>query len=402
MKRIKKNILFLLFILLIIPFSLSKVQADSFSCSEIKDKVDKYNEVTSKIESLECIKSTKIATTTECNTLSLEKNMLLVEIFEINDMKIDCDKSLIEPIVKENKNKCSNELSSTINSVASLMLKNFYVVGTLLFIIFGSLDWFKSVVNSDPKDIPKNRKNFLKRSIALVLLYLLPLIINLIFTFLPTHYRLGTDKYVCNAKTYYTQGANTISGYYSKDLITTSPGGSSKGKALAEAARKNKEFAKNNGFTYSDGRDGRLSCGVNTCFTDKNPYKTICCATVVAASLEDAGIYKESELNYSIHSAPGTARFLASKGWKAIWRKEDLKPGDVLLYQKLTNVSGCGTATIEGKTYHVPHVAIYYGDNKIINTGGSLSTVITNFSASHFTCYGGDCVWLCGMRYVGK
>ena len=397
MKRIKKNILFLLFILLIIPFSLSKVQADSFSCSEIKDKVDKYNEVTSKIESLECSKSTKIATTTECNTLSLEKNMLLVEIFEINDMKTDCDKSLIEPIVKENKNKCSNELSSTINSVASLMLKNFYVVGTLLFIIFGSLDWFKSVVNSDPKDIPKNRKNFLKRSIALVLLYLLPLIINLIFTFLPTHYRLGTDKYVCNAKTYYTQGANTISGYYSKDLITTSPGGSAKGKAIAEAAKSIKQDAINNGYTWGCN-------GGPVDLQGSSTYKKMCCAEVLGAALYRAGIYDKSGASaYQTASAPGLGNLLKNKGWILITDSKQLQPGDVIFYEKLAKQWEASTVNINGKDIHICHTDIYYGNGKKVSTGGGFiqKNLLQNYS-DNSECYSVSDRFAFAFRFPGK
>ena len=250
MKRMKRILIFLFFIMLFIPFTV--VHADP-TCAEIREKAEKYNDVEDKLEKLNCSKSYQEDTTVECNKLSLQKNLLLTDLYEIYDMDVDCDKSIIKPIVENNRGVCSNEISSTVNSFAKLLLKNFYVIGTILFIIFGSLDFFKNIVTADPKEMPKNRRNFLKRAIALILLFFLPLIINLIFMFLPNHYRLGTNKYVCNAKSYYTKDkeANVISGYYSKSLITVSPkGGGASGKAIAEAARQIKKHTVENKTKY--------------------------------------------------------------------------------------------------------------------------------------------------------
>ncbi len=400
MRRVKKSLIFLLFVLLIIPFTTRVAYAD-YTCADIKDKVDQYDKIEEEIESLKCNESYNATTTTQCNNLSLKKNLILTELFEINDMKIDCDKTLIKPIIEKNQKSCNNELSSSINSIAKMLFKNFYVVGTVLFIIFGSLDLFKNVINADPKEMPKNRKKFLKRLIALILLYLAPVIINMIFAFLPNHYRLGTTKYVCNAKSYYTKekGANTISGYYSKDLITATPtGGSSRGKAIAEAAKTIKQSAISNGYTYGcnyQGPDKQGSTSVHK----------MCCAELLGAALYKAGIYDlNGARSYQTASAPGLGNILKNKGWILITNEKDLQPGDVIFYEKLAKQSEAGIVYgINGRNIHVCHTDIYYGNGKKVSTGGGFnqSNLVNTFKVKG-TCYGVSQRFAFAFRFPGK
>jgi len=397
MKRMKRCILFLFLFMMFIPFV--TVHADP-TCSEIRDKVDEFNRIEEEIETLGCDKSQDVATTTKCNKLSVRKNILLTDLFEIYEMDIDCDKSIIKPIIENNSGKCSNELSSQVNSIASLMLKNFYVIGTILFIIFGSIDFFKNVIASDAKDMPKNRKNFLKRSIALVLLYFLPLLINLIFSFLPNHYRLGTNKYVCNAKTYHTYSkSEVVSGYYSKDLITV--GKTGKGKAIAGAAKANLEYAKSHGFTYSSD----YSHSSATAFSEKNTVKKVCCASLIGASIYKAGVYNEQEADAIYSESAGTvAENLAKKGWIVIYNEKDLQPGDILVW-RCVNAGYCRSTTIDGKTNPIGHVDIYGGNGIKYSAGGnaSIQAVESKFRTNIYNSDGTvNKTFYCGLRYPGK
>ncbi len=397
MKRIKKNLIFLFFIMLLMPLTMQIVYAEP-TCSEINDKVDQYYTIEEEMESLECSKSTDASIIKRCNTLDQKRIMLLTDIYEINDMDIDCDKTGVSDIINDNKGLCTNELSSRVNSFAKLMLNNFYIIGTILFIIFGSLDFFKNVASSDQKDLKKNRANFFKRLTALFLLYILPVLINLIFMVLPYHYRLGTNRYVCSSESYYVSSDEVVSGYYSKSGIgiTVYGGSTASGRAIAEAAKEIKQTAVNNGYTYGCN-------GASASIQGTNKLSTMCCAELIGASLLKAGIYTESEVaSIQSASAPTTTRNLVAKGFKAIWDEKQLQPGDILIYKKFTDLDGCGTATIEGTTYHVPHVDIYYGNGKKISTGGAWSTVVSDFSTDDFYTQGGYAHWLCGLRYVGK
>ena len=382
MKRMKRILIFLFFIMLFIPFTV--VHADP-TCAEIREKAEKYNDVEDKLEKLNCSKSYQEDTTVECNKLSLQKNLLLTDLYEIYDMDVDCDKSIIKPIVENNRGVCSNEISSTVNSFAKLLLKNFYVIGTILFIIFGSLDFFKNIVTADPKEMPKNRRNFLKRAIALILLFFLPLIINLIFMFLPNHYRLGTNKYVCNAKSYYTKDkeANVISGYYSKSLITVSPkGGGASGKAIAEAARQIKKHTVEKQYYWGCNYQGFKQ---PSSVTDRLHY--MCCAELPTAALYKAGIYDEATLKKLYSASAGiTFRNFQAHGWILITDPDQLEPGDLLFYHNFgCSKPGCGWGKINGKLVYIGHVDIYYGDGKKVSTGGDVWGRLINGHDGAFT-----------------
>ena len=223
---------------------------------------------------------------------------------------------------------------------------------------------------------------------------------NMIFAFLPNHYRLGTTKYVCNAKSYYTKekNANTISGYYSKDLITEMPTGSSaKGKAIAEAAKEIKQNAINNHYTW----------GCNSLPPDKQGTGVtnhMCCAEVLGAALYKAGIYDlNGAKSYQTASAPGLGRLLKSKGWILITNAKDLQPGDVLFYEKLVNPGTAGVVQINGESIHTCHVDIYYGDGKKVSTGGGFNqrSLINTFSVDS-SCYQVKSKWRYAFRYPGK
>ena len=204
----KKYLLFILFILLIIPFSVRGVYAMT-PCDEVEKKISDYKEIESEITDLSCESSPKKENVALCNQLSSELNLVLTDLFEIYEEDTYCDLSELTPIINQNKNRCTKDVSDKINSLAKTGYRYFYIIGTFLFIIFGSLDFFKNIIQSSPEKLAKNRKNFFKRMIALLLIYFLPMILNYIFY--PNHLKLGTNKYICVATIYNESGKVTPS-----------------------------------------------------------------------------------------------------------------------------------------------------------------------------------------------
>ncbi len=359
MKRIKKLVFILFFILLFIPFSVS---ADpKATCSDVQDAVNDLETLNDAYTQLDCDNATDDKLMTKCNIIKVNKTNALERIFQYNEDKV-CPSIDLSAIISANEDNCSNEFGSKLKEYSDLVMNFFYISAPFILIIFGSLDFFKILTGSNPEENKKHRNNFFKRLAAFLLLYLTPFIVRSLFSLTP--YSLD-GSYICyeeiDLMPKITSGE--VSGTY---------GGynyGSGGMAIAEAAKENAEFAKNHGFTY-----GCMST-VKNAYTTKNSAKQVCCATLVSASLYNAKIYDESELKQDfIHSAPGMTTFLLRKGWSFIQttNDKDLLPGDVLIYECYDK---CNTVTpppvINGKTVHIGHVAVYAGDGKQYDHGTS-------------------------------
>ena len=438
MKRIKKNIIFLFLILLSISFSVKPVKAE-ITCFEVDEKVEEYNSVQKEITSLKCSDETN-SSSQKCYTLTLRKNKLLTELFEINDMDISCDKSEVEVIVKDNKDKCTNEVSTKFIEIAKSVYKYFYVLGIFLFIIFGSLDWFKTIASADPKKVPENRRNFFKRLTALLLLFFLPYLVNLIFSVLPYHYGLYSDRYICSVASYSlssTQKESTTptKGNSSKKTETKTPTTTPTPTVptpttlptktetrtvkqvqaeIVKQAKAVKKYTKKKKKTFwcakrvnSKGKVINPSCStkkVENLLGNSQKYGKYkggySCASLASIVLYKAGIYEASDINgHNVNSAWATAKYLRDKGWTVITDKKKLKPGDFCFYKGAT-ASGKNkkAAMVVGGIKYDPgpgHVDIYAGNGKVYNTGSTgLQRVITSgFSSSRFYF---------ALRYNGK
>ncbi len=415
MRRVKKCFVFLFFVLLIIPFTIKGVFADSLSCQSLNDKAEEYNSIISDINKYKCSEDEiDEVQTSKCKELFLRKNKLLPELFELDTKLEYCDKIGVNNIISNNKDVCTNKLATTIHSIAQTVYKYFYILGTLLFLVFGSLDFFKNIIDSNPENFPKNRKNFFKRLTALVLIYLLPLIINLIFSILPDRFSLGTNKYICATGSYTVSNSNANINVEAPTITspttpTTVDAQKNKAKRnqIASQAKSVKKYTKaHNTFwcakrTNSKGKIINPACStkkVENLLGNKQKYNGhtggYSCASLVSIVLYKTGIYSADEINgHNINSAWQTAKFLRDKGWKVITNKNKLEKGDILFY----NRSSKSKLTVKGvsPTPRPGHVDIYAGNGKVYNTGGtSLQNKITSgFDSSTFAF---------AMRYPGE
>ena len=410
-KKIKVFI-FIIFFFIITPSVYAAPTSEDEKCSDIIEMVDEYESITSELDSLACDRVMDDNSTNDfellssCNNLYSKKSYLLSKMFKTNETIGDCETTRFSEIINENKDECSPVLDSSIKDIADRVMNIFYIIAPFLVIIFGSLDFAKIVVSNNPNEIKKNRKNFIRRIIAMVLLFLSPALLKFIFNFNFSGYSLDGNVYACK------RPFNFSIGHWDVTYVPTTPQterritsrtssgiSSTNGQAIADAAKEIKEYVVANGYSW---------CGNNLPVEDQATSKTKCivCATLVRTSLYRAGIYDRDEANsISNNSAPTVARNLVAKGWIPIWNAEDLQPGDVLLYQKLTNIGDCGKATIDGKTYYVPHVDIYYGNGKKVTTGDwpvMKAPAVVNFSTGLGSFSGGQGKWLCGLRYPGN
>ena len=233
----------------------------------------------------------------------------------------------------------------------------FYIIAPFLLIIFGSLDFSKIVVMSDPKQAKEHRTNFFKRLTAFILLYLTPAFVSFALNLNLTNYTLTGNVYSC--QTDYIYHMKRWETTYvppavedSKESSENVKGGSAS-SILAAAEKVHKSQQK---YTYSVGGDLFWN---NIKKSTNNPNKVTCCATFVGSTLYVAGIFSEEEMNsYNYNSAPSTSTFLSEKGWKKITKYSELKAGDIVFMTS-------------GSTSGVGHTQIYAGNGTWYNAGST-------------------------------
>lgn len=385
MKRIRKITLILLFVLLFIPITVIKADRKA-TCADVMDAINELDKLDSAYEDLDCVNAVDSKVIYKCNKNRIKKSEVLEDIFNYNEKKV-CPSIDLSSIISKYNKDCSNEFSSKIKEVSDTVMKIFFMTAPFILIIFGSLDFFKIVTASDGSQIKKNRTNFFKRLAAFLLLYITPFIVKTLFSLTPYEMDGG---YICSQEIDFTQKISTgeLTGIYGGNNY-----GSGNGEAIVASAKEIVEYAIDNDFRYGFPSSSGIS--LSNIATSSNTSKKICCATLVGASLVKAGIYEESEMNYSTDSSPSTAEFLYKKGWIVIYDEDKLEPGDILFYHR----SGGTHKIIDGKDYQPGHTDIYAGDGKKYNSGDFCKTsacktkALTNFSSSNF---------IFALRYPGK
>ena len=396
MKRIKKYVLFIFFIMLVIPFT-AEAKAKA-TCSDVQDAVNELNSINEQVKTLKCddIQTDKVLE--QCNLLNINRASVLEDIFEYNDERV-CPSIKTQTIVSTYYDDCDNELSSKAKEIADTGMRFFYIIAPFLLVLFGSLDFFKAMASSDPSQVKKSQNNFYKRIIAFVLLYLTPLFVKSIFSILP--YNVTESNYTCSQDISFTlnRTSNTVTGFYNEDNYGVS---GDVGKRISDEAKKIKQYLMDKKYTY-----GYPGQSVDT-VVEKNNSKKFCCATLIGATLYRAKVYdKDTANSIKSDSAAGVTRNLLNKKWIVITDSSKLKAGDVLVYDTGCRGPDCGRATINGKTEYVGHVDIYIGDGKKVSTGDA-SRNPPGFGARTieltypFRTKTKALTWICALRYPGK
>lgn len=352
----KKNRLMLLItmflVMVLIPFN---VRAEEVSCSKVRNTIEEYNAVVAELELTDCTKTTDNDIVKTCNADNTKKSLLLSKLFKYNDQVKNCNSTQLKKIINENSGKCTNVYGSTLKDLTNKVMSLFYILAPFLLIIFGSLDFSKIVVMSDPKMIKTARTNFFKRLAAFILLFLMPAFVNIVLSLNGTSYSLTGNVYSC--QTDYIYHIKRWETTYVPPAVEESGSGNVEGgsaSSILNAA--DKVHKSQQKYTYSVGGDLYWN---NIKKSTNNPNKVTCCATFVGSTLYVAGIFSEEEMNsYNYNSAPSTSAFLADKGWKKITRYSDLKAGDIVFMTS-------------GSTSGIGHTQIYAGNGTWYNAGST-------------------------------
>ena len=198
----KKKISYILIFLFIFLFT-NKVSA--LTCSEIDIEISNYNKIVNDLSKLTCTNVTDAKVAKECNTNYQAKSQSISQLYQmknkIEGSNIECKAQIasINKIVEDNKDTCGQVYGSLLVDAQKTFMTVFYILGPILVILFGSLDYTKAVMSSDADLLKKATNQFVKRMVALVLIFISPVIVNII-TSLTSSYNLSGDAISCKTQ----------------------------------------------------------------------------------------------------------------------------------------------------------------------------------------------------------
>ena len=368
--------LFFIFFLFILP-----VKADD--CSTLDTKIENYNLYVTELEGLDCSNVHDEQSVIKCNDLNLKKNLTVVDLMKQKEQNKVCESKLdiVDKIVEENEDNCGKVYGDNFTNFVNTIMTIFYILGPILLIVFGSLDYAKASVSGDEKSLKKAHKTFFKRLLATILLLLTPMITNLILSFNMSEFNLSGNSYSCNYeylvynKEWNITAVRKNTSNYKGNLTVNSQGV----QAMLDAAKKlNQKFIKEK-WTYG-------SCsGSNIKYSIDCPSKKLVCADLIAQVLYLGNIFSEEEINSTKYNGCcGIYNFLLDHGWQRIENYDDLRAGDVCFFKGPIYSSSHGGAgekyyskhvDSNGKHVEYGHTALYAGDNRWYDTGSDSSIV---------------------------
>lgn len=336
----------------------------------------------------------------KCNSLNLERINALSYIYNAKESNPDLVDRDTEKILEENGKDCSTVFNEDIQDIIKKAFLMFYIAGPILLILYGSLDMINAIVAGDEKKRKALFVKFIKRSVALILLFASPAIVNLLVSL------FGADKYTANVYTcVYEEKQVTIS--YTPVISKgnyTSEGDAFLGEEILKGAAEVNKAGVDNGWSYNCVGATRVLSNI------KNKTKsTVCCADGVSAALVLAGIFNEEDIantktltkdscggyGGNNESATGLQAFLITQGWIKVSRIEDLQPGDVVFVRPMNDVN---FACIRSQgTKRAGHVEIYAGDGKSYNFGKT-SDINTMGPHKRTYSYNGEYAFIAAYR----
>ena len=197
-----KKVIIILF--MFIAFFTFTKNVNAFSCAKIDEKIDKYISYKDKLDNVDCTDTTDAETVSICNSYTMEKNALATQLMKINDEDGACasNKSEVKKIAKENEEKCGKIFDDDLTNLVNKIMTIFYIIGPILLILLGTIDYTKATISSDEKMLKRANQRFLRRMIATVLLLLSPVLVNLILSFNISDYYLSGNAYSCDFEYY--------------------------------------------------------------------------------------------------------------------------------------------------------------------------------------------------------
>lgn len=189
---------YLFLIIFVLFFKINIVSADT--CAQIDEKIILYNNYTQALSELNCEDNTDSENVATCNSYNIKRNLMITDLMKENEKGNICanQKNEVDKIIKENKNRCGKIFDDNFSDFVDGVMAIFYILGPIFLIFFGSLDYSKAVVSSEADSLKKANKNFAKRVAATILLFLSPLIVNIIISMNVSSKYLSGNAYSCD------------------------------------------------------------------------------------------------------------------------------------------------------------------------------------------------------------
>lgn len=189
---------YLFLIILVTFFNINVTYADN--CGQIDEKITLYNNYTQALEGLDCEDTSNSETVIACNNYNTNRNIIITELMKENEKGNICDNQQdeVDKIISENEDKCGKIFDDSFSDFINGFMTIFYILGPILLIFFGSLDYTKAVVSSEADAMKKANKNFAKRLTATILLFLAPAIVNITIGMNVSDKYLSGNAYSCD------------------------------------------------------------------------------------------------------------------------------------------------------------------------------------------------------------
>ena len=189
-------------LIIICLFFIGMVSVSAENCTSIKSDIDLYDTYEETLKNMDCTDTSDITIVNTCNDTNVKKNIVITKLMKLKEQGKICksEKSKADKIIEDNKDKCGQIFNDDFNKFVNNAMMIFYIIGPILLILFGSLDYAKATVSSEADALKKASVRFAKRIAATLLLFLTPTIIDLILSFNVSDKYLSGNAYTCDYK----------------------------------------------------------------------------------------------------------------------------------------------------------------------------------------------------------
>lgn len=189
-------------LIIICLFFIGMVSVSAENCTSVKSDIDLYDTYEETLKNMDCTDTSDITIVNTCNDTNVKKNIVITKLMKLKEQGKICksEKSKADKIIEDNKDKCGQIFNDDFNKFVNNAMMIFYIIGPILLILFGSLDYAKATVSSEADALKKASVRFAKRIAATLLLFLTPTIIDLILSFNVSDKYLSGNAYTCDYK----------------------------------------------------------------------------------------------------------------------------------------------------------------------------------------------------------
>lgn len=277
-------------------------------------------------------------------------------------------------------NCCQDNGLINIISILKKILDVIQIAVPIILIVALAIQLTKMAINPDEKKGMSKIKN---QVLASVLVFVVPIIINLVVNMMPSTFEIAAcwqvagelseeqtkaeykpigeeEKPVIGDVNNYEHGEKSSSNDENSDSSDDSYGGLSAGdaKGVIEGAEKVHTMYEQQKWSYYTSTNQLIWRDINK--STNNKTKKTCCATFVGSAFLIGGVFTESQINnYNYNSVYGINSLLSDYKWIKINSYGSLKAGDVVIMTAPGSGSGPG------------HVQIYAGNGTWYNAGST-------------------------------